>query len=82
MKKLILVLNLILLTTVLGKTREVVKYEYEKYQLVDLGALSVKGKIITPTDLSVTNTKFDIIREDLYERVNFIDVIGEDNNNL
>jgi hypothetical protein len=56
---------------VFGGTKTVIEYEYKNYTKIDLSELSIKGKIVTPTDLTVNNTDFAIIREELWERTNF-----------
>lgn len=47
-----------------------IKYEYKKYEKVDLGDLSVKGNIVTPGDLSV-NERQKTFERPLPERMNY-----------
>jgi len=48
-----------------------IKYEYKKYEKVDLGDLSVKGNIVTPGDLSVNERGKKIFEHPLPERMNY-----------
>lgn len=49
------------------------KVQYKKYEKFDLGELNIKGKILTPGDISVKEKRLDVITEGLYNRDSFSD---------
>ena len=53
-------------------------YEYKKYQKIDLGDFSIKGKITTPGDLTVQERKRKKFWRYLYHRSKFKKEIRED----
>lgn len=57
-------------------------YKYKKYEKIDLGDLSVKGKLMTPGDLSVKKDKRNKFHENLYHRKNFDKEIIEDQKDI
>lgn len=48
-----------------------IKYEYKKYEKVDLGDMSVKGNVVTPGDLSVNERAKRLFERPLPERMNY-----------
>ncbi len=68
--KLIIILILSMSTTVFSKKQE--KIVYKKRQKVDLGALSVDGKIVSPGDFTVSDDKQGMSKG-LYKRKSYND---------
>lgn len=68
---------------VMGQEPKVeIKYEYKKYEKVDLGDLSVKGNIVTPGDLSVNERGKRLFERPLPERTNFDNENKNDQNTI
>lgn len=53
-------------------------YKYKKYQKIDLGNLSVKGKILTPGDISVKKERRKKFHMGLYFKKDFDREMAED----
>jgi len=53
-------------------------YEFKKYERIDLGSLQIKGNILAPGDITVTETDHDFNDRDLYIRKNFNDMFEVD----
>lgn len=62
-----------------GKT---VTVKYKKYEEIDLGNLEIKGQIIAPGDLSVSERSRKKFSRNLFERYNFNPEIKKDIKNL
>ena len=56
--------------------------KYKKYEEIDLGNLEVKGQIIAPGDLSVSDRSRKKFSRNLFERYNFNPEIKKDIENL
>lgn len=52
-------------------TAEDIIYKYKDYEAIDLGAIEVKGQILTPGDLTISEKERIIFKRDLLEKVNF-----------
>jgi hypothetical protein len=50
---------------------EKVIYKYQQRQRVDLGDLEIKGKVLAPGDITVTDRDRKRFRRDLYDRRDF-----------
>lgn len=59
-----------------------VTVQYKKYEEIDLGNLEVKGQIIAPGDLSVSERSRKTFSRNLFERYNFNPEIKKDIKNL
>lgn len=46
-------------------------YQYKQFEVIDLGAMEIKGQIMAPGDLTITERKQTVFRRDLLEKVNF-----------
>ncbi len=57
------------------KAKEKVIYKYKKRQRVDLGDLEIKGKILAPGDITVSERDRKRFKRDLYDRRDFDEVI-------
>ena len=68
---LVLVFIFVAKVVVAQETKVEIKYEYKKYEKVDLGDLSVKGNIVTPGDLSVNERAKRLFERPLPERMNY-----------
>jgi hypothetical protein len=75
MKTIIICLVLCVLYAVNAKSAEEEKkniiYKYKDYESIDLGSLEIKGKIIAPGDLTVSERERKEFRRDLLEKSNF-----------
>lgn len=68
---LLLVFMFIAKVVIAQEPKTEIKYEYKKYEKVDLGDLSVKGNIVTPGDLSVNERGKRLFERPLPERMNY-----------
>lgn len=59
-----------------------VRIEYKKYEEIDLGNLEVRGQIIAPGDLSVSERSRKKFTRNLFERYNFNPEVKKDIENL
>ena len=62
--------------------KKTVIIEYKKYEEIDLGNLEIKGQIIAPGDLSVSERSRKKFSRNLFERYNFNPEIKKDIKNL
>lgn len=69
MKKLFFLLMFLAFTSV--NAEEKVIYKYQQRQRVDLGDLEIKGKVLAPGDITVTDRDRKRFRRDLYDRRDF-----------
>jgi len=46
-------------------------YKYKDYEAIDLGALEIKGKIIAPGDLTVSERERKMFKRELLEKRDF-----------
>ena len=46
-------------------------YKYKDYEAIDLGSLEIKGKIIAPGDLTVSERERKQFQRELLEKTNF-----------
>lgn len=72
--KTILIITISLMTALTIKAEEVKKtvvYKYKDYDVIDLGSLEVKGKIIAPGDLTVSERERKQFKRELLEKTNF-----------
>lgn len=79
----IIIFIIVFLIGVIMKTanaKEQIIIKYKEYEKIDLSDLAVDGKLVTPTDLTIHEYKFKVLREELYERTNFIDKSENENN--
>ena len=58
--------------------KQMIKKKYKKYQKVDLGDLNLEGGVVSPTDITIRETKRTRIKTDLFERTHFNDVIQDE----
>jgi hypothetical protein len=71
--------NIILATFVLFVSQTIkaeepktkVIYKYKDYESIDLGSLEIKGKIIAPGDLTVSERERKEFKRELLEKTNF-----------
>jgi hypothetical protein len=49
--------------------------EYEKNQKIDLGSLSVNGKVVTPGDFSITLDDIEPTKLEIYKRKDYFDQV-------
>jgi hypothetical protein len=75
MKIIIISLVLGILYAVNAKSAEEEKkniiYKYKDYESIDLGSLEIKGKIIAPGDLTVSERERKEFKRELLEKSNF-----------
>lgn len=48
-----------------------VVYKYKEYEVIDLGSLEIKGKIMAPGDLTVNERERTVFKRSLLEKENF-----------
>lgn len=48
-----------------------VVYKYKEYEVIDLGSLEIKGKIMAPGDLTVNERERAVFKRSLLEKENF-----------
>lgn len=48
-----------------------VVYKYKEYEVIDLGSLEVKGQIMAPGDLTVSERERQSFKRSLLEKTNF-----------
>lgn len=46
-------------------------YKYKDYEAIDLGSMEIKGKIIAPGDLTVSERERKSFKRELLEKTNF-----------
>ena len=46
-------------------------YKYKDYEVIDLGSLEIKGQIIAPGDLTISEKDRKIFKRSLLEKENF-----------
>jgi hypothetical protein len=51
--------------------KKTVIYKYKDYEAIDLGSLEIKGKIIAPGDLTVSERERKAFKRELLEKTNF-----------
>ena len=71
MAKLMSILLLMFLTFSSVKAEEKIIYKYQKRQKVDLGDLEIKGKVLAPGDITISERDRKRFRRDLYDRREF-----------
>lgn len=74
MKKLIVLSFIIFISYEKPRAEEVKKnviYKYKDYESIDLGSLEIKGKIIAPGDLTVSERERKVFKRELLEKINF-----------
>ncbi len=75
MRIITVLLTLMFLSNYSVKAKEKVVYKYKKRQRVDLGDLEIKGKILAPGDITVSERERKRFRRDLYDRRDFDEII-------
>ena len=71
MRNLLSILLLMFLTFSSVKAEEKIIYKYQKRQKVDLGDLEIKGKVLAPGDITISERDRKRFRRDLYDRREF-----------
>ncbi|MCB9092130.1 MAG: hypothetical protein H6620_06175 [Halobacteriovoraceae bacterium] len=66
MKRLTVLLMFLSVSAV--KSQEKIIYKYEKHQKVDLGDLQIKGKVLAPGDITISERERKRFRRELYDR--------------
>ncbi len=51
--------------------KKTIIYKYKDYEAIDLGALEIKGKIIAPGDLTVSERERKVFKRELLEKRDF-----------
>jgi hypothetical protein len=74
--KLIKILFFIFLTQ-LGMSSEIIKYEFNKHQKVDLSDLNVDGKIMAPRDISIKDRENVLVDTEFFKRKTFSEYINK-----
>lgn len=46
-------------------------YKYKEYEVIDLGSMEVKGQIMAPGDLTVSDRERKVFKRSLLEKSNF-----------
>jgi hypothetical protein len=60
------------------ETDKNVRYEYKKYEKIDLGNLEVRGELIAPGDITVREAERQRFMMQMYERTQFDDFINKE----
>jgi hypothetical protein len=71
MKKLVLVLSIIFVSNCFSEENVKIIYKYKKRDRIDLGDLEIKGQVLAPGDISITERERKKFYRDLYDRKNF-----------
>ncbi|MBY0414722.1 MAG: hypothetical protein K2Q18_11175 [Bdellovibrionales bacterium] len=58
-------------TTLAQEEKKNVIYKYKEYEVIDLGSLEIKGQIMAPGDLTVTERERQTFKRSLLEKNNF-----------
>jgi hypothetical protein len=69
--KAIIFFTFIALNTNAEETKKNVIYKYKDYESIDLGSLEIKGRIIAPGDLTVSERDRKAFERQLLEKTNF-----------
>lgn len=81
MRFFITMLLLTMNTQTLAQAKKKIKIQYEKRQKVDLGALSVDGKVVAPGDLSISTEEIYNTNR-LFKRTEYRDRAAQELNSL
>jgi hypothetical protein len=65
-----LILNLTSITFAEEKEKNTV-YKYKDYEVIDLGSLEIKGQIIAPGDITISEKERKVFKRSLLEKDNF-----------
>ncbi len=72
MKNIIILIILSIIPCILSaQEKKNVVYKYKDYENIDLGSLEVKGEIIAPGDLTISDRERKVFKRALLEKQNF-----------
>ena len=72
MKNIILLILVVTIPSVLlAQEKKNIVYKYKDYENIDLGSLEVKGEIIAPGDLTVSDRERKVFKRALLEKQTF-----------
>ena len=72
MKKVLILILFVLLNTAFSQEKEkATVYKYKDYEVIDLGSLEIKGQIIAPGDLTISEKDRKVFKRSLLEKENF-----------
>ena len=74
MKTKIIIPILLLLSvapTLKAEERSNTVYKYKEYEVIDLGSMEVKGQIMAPGDLTISDRERKVFQRSLLEKLNF-----------
>jgi hypothetical protein len=72
MKIFFIIIALNLVNLALGEEKEKgLVYKYKDYEVIDLGSLEIKGQIIAPGDLTISEKERKVFKRSLLEKENF-----------
>ena len=55
-------------------SKEKIKIEYKKYEMIDLGDLAINGKVVSPGDITVRQRRRIIFNRKLFIRKKYNDL--------
>lgn len=60
-----------IITTLKAEDKSNTIYKYKEYEVIDLGSMEVKGQIMAPGDLTVSDRERKVFQRSLLEKNNF-----------
>lgn len=67
----IIYIGVTLTSLVLAEEKKPIVYKYKDYESIDLGSFDIKGEIIAPGDLTVSDRERKVFKRSLLEKQNF-----------
>jgi len=72
MKIMIISFSILALSTAYSEEKEKnTVYKYKDYEVIDLGSLEIKGQIIAPGDITISEKERKVFKRSLLEKENF-----------